>query len=109
MEDSIPQLFQETDISALATHAKQDAQTALLTTIATAVATNDPFNGYGLYAWNDDSTNFYAMYQNASGAWIIIKIVDATGVTTYSTGSSDALTNWTNRASLTYQDYSSTF
>ena len=37
MDDSIPQLFQETDISTLATHAKQDEQTAILTDIETNI------------------------------------------------------------------------
>lgn len=69
----------------------------------------DPFNGYGLYAMLDDSTTTYIMHQNTSDAWICQKIVDATGVTTYAKGSSDTATNWTNRATLDYNDYAHTF
>ena len=68
----------------------------------------DPFNGYGLYAMLDDSTTTYIMHQNTSDAWICQKIVDATGVTTYAKGSSDTATNWTNRATLDYNDYAHT-
>jgi len=71
--------------------------------------TSDPFSGYGLYAFLDDGVIMYIMEQNASGAWIITKVIQATGVTTYAKGSSDAATNWANRASLIYSDYNSTF
>ena len=70
---------------------------------------SDPCNGYGLYAMLDDSTTTYIMHQNTSDAWICQKIVDATGVTTYAKGSSDTATNWTNRATLDYNDYDHTF
>lgn len=99
----------EVNTDGVATSAKQDDIISELQSLEAGLITNNPFNGYGLYAWNDDNTNFYAMYQNASGAWIVIKIANSTGVTTYATGSSDASTNWTNRASLTYQDYATSF
>jgi hypothetical protein len=71
---------------------------------------SNPFSGYGLYAVDsEDATYFYAMYQNTSAAWIVIRITLATGITLYATGSSDASTNWTGRAGLTYQDYNTTF
>lgn len=71
--------------------------------------TNDAFNGYGLYGVEDDGTNTYVASQNASGKWIIMRIVNATGLATYASGDTDAATNWTNRASLTYEDYATEF
>jgi len=92
-----------TDVSDLATSAKQD-------TIIAGLITSNPFSGYGLYAVDsEDATYFYAMYQNTSAAWIVIRITLATGITLYATGSSDASGNWTGRAGLTYQDYDTTF
>jgi hypothetical protein len=93
----------------LAKEAKQDDIITELEKITTDI-TVDPFRGYGLYAVDsEDATYFYIMYQNTSAAWIVIKITLATGVTTYATGTSDASTNWTNRDSLTYADYDTTF
>jgi hypothetical protein len=92
----------------LATSAKQDDIITELEKITTDI-TVDPFRGYGLYAMLDDATTTYIMHQNTSGAWICQKIIDATGITTYATGTSDASTNWTNRDSLTYADYDTTF
>jgi Na+-transporting NADH:ubiquinone oxidoreductase subunit NqrC len=93
----------------LATSAKQDSIITELEKITTDI-TVDPFRGYGLYAVDsDDATYFYIMYQNTSGAWIVLRITLATGITLYSTGDSDASTNWGNRSSLTYADYENTF
>jgi hypothetical protein len=98
-----------TDVSDLATSAKQDSIITELEKITTDI-TVDPFRGYGLYAVDsDDATYFYIMYQNTSGAWIVLRITLATGITLYSTGDSDASTNWGNRSSLTYADYENTF
>jgi len=71
--------------------------------------TNNVFDNYGLYAWSDDGTTFYACYQKTDAKWIIIKIVQSTGVTTYATGDTDASTNWTNKASQTYEDFATKF
>ena len=69
----------------------------------------DPFNGYGLYAALDDDTTTYILHQNTAGAWILQKIVDATGVVTYCKGSSDASTAWTNRETQTFADFDTVF
>ncbi len=85
MDKSIIQLFQTTDISALATSAKQDEIIGEL---------YSPFNGYGLYAVDsEDDTYFYLMYQNTEEAWIVIRITLATGITLYAKGTSDASGN----------------
>ena len=73
------------------------------------ISVKSVFEGYGLYAWSDDGTTFYACYQKTDAKWIIIKIVQSTGVTTYATGDTDASTNWTNKASQTYEDFATTF
>jgi len=69
---------------------------------------NDIFDGYGLYAVLDDGTNLYICYQNKDDKWIITRINDTTGIVTYAKGSSDTATNWTNRATLDYNDYAHT-
>ena len=51
------------------------------------------FQGYGLFAYNDDDTNLYICKQNEDGKWIIKKIENATGETTYAKGDTDASTN----------------
>jgi len=70
---------------------------------------DDVFKDYGLYAWEDDATNFYAMYQNKDDKWILIRINDTTGITTYAKGDSGTSTAWTNRASQSFNDYATTF
>jgi len=75
----------------------------------TIVTEDEVYQGYGLFAMWDDETTTYILKQNKTGAWIMKKIIDATGLATYSIGSSDASTAWTNRASLTYTDYATSF
>ncbi len=70
---------------------------------------NEVFDGYGLYAWEDDDTNIYIESQNIGGKWIIMKILESTGIVTYASGDSAAATAWTDRASQTYQDYATEF
>lgn len=71
---------------------------------------NSVFQNYGLYAFDvNDATYFYAIYQNQSGNWIIIRIANSDGTTLYSKGTTDAFTNWTGRDGLTYADYATTF
>lgn len=95
--------------ASLATQSTLEDVLTELEDVNTGLITNNPFNGYGLYAWSDDGTTLYAIYQNTSGAWIMKKMVNATGVLTYSKGSSDASTAWTNKATQTYADYDTTF
>lgn len=80
------------------------------TQIVDANGRNSVFQNYGLYAFDvNDDTYFYAIYQNQSGSWIIIRIANSDGVTLYANGASDAYTNWAGRASLTYNDFATTF
>ena len=73
--------------------------------LKTAIITNKPFNGYGLYAVDsNDATYMYVMYQNTEDKWIILRIVLATGVTTYAKGTITTDV-WTNRATQTYDTY----
>lgn len=89
---------------------KQDTTNEHLTDIKTELITNNVFLNYGLYAVDsDDATYFYSMYQNQLGAWIILRITLIGGITLYSKGTTDASTNWTGRASLTYTDFATTF
>jgi hypothetical protein len=107
------------DTSDLATEAKQDniitaienieIDTSDLATEDTLKTLQSVFDGYQIYAYSDDGTTLYAIYQNTSGAWIIKKLINATGIVTYSKGSSDASTAWTNKASQTYADFATTF
>lgn len=98
-----------TDVGDGATSAKQDDIISELQDIEAGIITNDPWNGYGFYAALDDDTTTYIMHQNTSGAWILQKIVDATGVVTYCKGSSDASTAWTNRETQTFADFDTVF
>jgi hypothetical protein len=107
------------DTSDLATEAKQDniitaienieIDTSDLATEDTLKTLQSVFDGYQIYAYSDDGTTLYAIYQNTSGAWIIKKLINATGIVTYSKGSSDASIAWTNKASQTYADFATTF
>lgn len=80
------------------------------TQVVDANGNSHVFENYGLYAVDsDDATYFYVMYQNQTGAWIIIRITLIGGITVYAKGTSGASTNWTGRAGLTYADYATTF
>lgn len=70
---------------------------------------DDVFKDYGLYAWEDDATNFYVLNENKDGKWIMTRINDTTGVTTYSIGDDDAQQAWIDRATQTFTSYSDTF
>ena len=70
---------------------------------------DDVFKDYGLYAWEDDATNFYVLNENKDGKWIMKRINDTTGVTTYSIGDDDAQQAWIDRATQTFTSYSDTF
>ncbi len=114
MDDDITQLISAADISGLATSDKQDDQTDILTTINASIdnieiAVTNPANGYEFYAYEDTGTYVYIMSQNANDAWICKRMTSASGYMEYAKGSSDTATNWTNRATLDYNDYAHTF
>ena len=89
----------------LATHAKQDD----IITAVNAISLNDVLKDYGLYAFLDDDTNLYVLNENKDGKWIMKRINDTTGVTTYSIGDDDAQQAWIDRATQTFTSYSDTF
>lgn len=58
----------------------------------------------------DASPNYYG-FEEVGGAWYILKETVSAGADTYlyASGSSDLATNWSNRASLTYDIFSAVF
>ncbi len=66
-------------------------------------AIKSPTDGYKI-SQIDDSTPSYYGFVNKSGLWFIMKEDVSTGNYRYTKGASGFSTNWTNRASLTY-DY----
>lgn len=66
-----------------------------------------PTDGYNITEV-DDSTPTYIGYVNKDGAWYILK-EDSSGAYRYTKGTSSFSTNWTNRASLTYDYFSAVF
>ncbi|MGB4965993.1 MAG: hypothetical protein WBO77_02710 [Microgenomates group bacterium] len=66
-----------------------------------------PTDGYNISQVDDEIPSYYG-YVNKTGAWYIVK-EDATGAYRYVKGASSFSTNWTNRASLTYDYFDSIF
>lgn len=66
-----------------------------------------PTDGYRI-SQLDDSTPAYYGFTNKDGEWFIMK-EDSSGNYEYTKGTTDFPTNWTNRASLTYDYFYNTF
>ncbi|MEK7526441.1 MAG: hypothetical protein AAB546_03100 [Patescibacteria group bacterium] len=75
--------------------------------VAIDPAEKHPTDGYEI-TQVDDSTPSYYGYLNKSGAWFITR-EEASGAYRYTKGTSDFATNWTNRASLTYDYFDNIF
>lgn len=58
--------------------------------------------------WASGATT-YIGFENKDGAWLIEKIVLATGVVSFCRGEHDYATNWTGRAALTYSTFSGVY
>lgn len=60
---------------------------------------------------DDDATPNYYGYEAADGSWYILKETVSAGADTYQydSGTSSYSTNWTNRASLSYQNWGDEF
>jgi len=71
-------------------------------------AIKQPTDGYTLAQLDDALTPIYYGYLNKTSAWYIIK-EDSSGAYRYAVGSSTFSTNWTNRASLTYDYFDAVF
>ncbi len=67
-----------------------------------------PTDGYEITEIDDTSSPSYYGFLKKNGNWYIMK-EDSTGAYRYSKGTSLFTTNWTNRASLTYDYFNSIF
>lgn len=70
-------------------------------------AEKHPTDGYKINQLDDSAPAFYG-FTNKIGAWFIMK-EDSSGNYRYTKGSSGFPTNWTNRASLTYDYFDNVF
>lgn len=70
-------------------------------------AEKHPTDGYRLTELEDGATYTYAGYLNKTGAWFVMR--DDGSSYRYAKGDSSFTTNWTNRASLTYDYYDNIF
>ncbi len=71
-------------------------------------AIKQPTDGYTLAQIDDGVSNTYYGYLNKDGAWYILR-EDTSSNYRYTKGSSSFATNWTNRASLTYDYFDAIF
>ncbi len=71
-------------------------------------AIKTPTDGYKI-TQVDDSTPAYYGFIERSGKWFIMKEDSTTGAYRYTKGASSFATNWTNRASLTYDYFNIVF
>lgn len=78
---------------------------------STGSISSDTLASYRISDKDDDASPNYYGFVNADGAWYILKETVSAGADTYryAAGSSDYTTNWTNRASLSYGYFYSTF
>lgn len=65
-------------------------------------------NGYSISDMDTTSDPKYFGYMDDSGEWYIMKMTTSSEFR-YVRGSTDYSTNWTNRASLSYDLYGTTF
>ena len=63
---------------------------------------------YAFSNWESGATT-YIGYETKDGAWLIQKIVLATGAVTFARGEHDYTTNWIGRAALTYGAFSGAY
>jgi hypothetical protein len=71
-------------------------------------AEKKPTDGYSISELDDSSSPSYYGFVHKNGSWYISR-ESATGTYRYSKGSSDFSTNWTNRASLSYNTFDVVF
>jgi hypothetical protein len=75
--------------------------------VAIDPAEKKPTDGYSISEIDDSGTDAYYGFVNKDGAWFILK--DSNGIYRYAKGSSSFSTNWTDRASLTYDYFNVVF
>lgn len=71
-------------------------------------AEKHPTDGYRVSEIDDSTSTAYYGFINKSGAWFIQR-EDSAGAHRYTKGASSFSTNWTNRASLTYDYFDTIF
>lgn len=71
-------------------------------------AIKSPTDAYGISEVDDSSTPAYYGFVNKDGAWYITQ-EDSTGSYRYAKGDSDFSTNWSNRASMSYNYFDNVF
>lgn len=76
--------------------------------VAIDPAEKKPTDGYNITEIDDTGLDTYYGYVNKEGAWFIQK-ESSSGAYRYTKGSSDFSTNWTNKASLTYDYFNVVF
>jgi len=64
---------------------------------------------YKLSDYDIASNPMYEGFLNKEGSWYIVQINTATQVFRYCKGAAEYLTNWVNRASLTYDYFNNVF
>jgi hypothetical protein len=72
-------------------------------------AEKQPTDGYRITEYDDSVPYIYGGYVNKTGAWFISREDVTSGSYRYTKGSSSFSTNWTNRASLTYDYFDNIF
>lgn len=75
--------------------------------VAIDPAEKKPTDGYSISEIDDSGTDAYYGFVNKDGGWFILK--DSNGIYRYAKGSSSFSTNWTDRASLTYDYFNVVF
>ena len=75
-----------------------------------SIVNTPAIEGYVAYNVDNSSPSYYG-FIDQDGNWYIMRATTSGNITTYEfvKGSSDYSTNWTNRASLTYQAYNAVF
>lgn len=81
-------------------------ESAKLLTLATEEK-QDPTSRYSISDLDESGVTKYYGYLDADGAWYILQLTSSTG--RYIKGASNYTTNWTNRASLTYDTFDNIF
>jgi hypothetical protein len=96
--------------------AKQTTRLNAIKSIEDSVTLDDVFFGYGIYAFTSEGADFYVCFQNAVGHWIILFLQSGQipekpshQKVFYAKGTSGTDTAWTNRLTLTYADFETTF
>lgn len=74
-------------------------------------SSSDILASYKISDKDDDASPNYFGFVNADGAWYILKETVSAGADTYryAAGSSSYTTNWTNRASLSFDHFYNVF